>query len=93
MGDNYESCAARYTCDVHRRDAWLVRVATRVKRPRAHVVENCRDRVSDSARCQSSGAALGSRAYNECRTLLKDTMSLEKDVLPGRGYSRALDRN
>ncbi len=49
--------------------------------------------ASDSVRCQSSGAALGSRAYNECRTLLKDKMSLEKDVLPDQGYSRPGDRN
>ncbi len=49
--------------------------------------------ASDSARCQSSGAALGSRAYNECRALLKDKMSIEKDVPPDRGYSRARDRN
>ena len=43
----------------------------------------------NSARCQSSGAALGSQAYKKCRALLEDKMSIEKDVPPDRGYSRA----
>ena len=43
----------------------------------------------DSAKCQSSGAALGSQAYKKCRALLEDKMSIEKDVPPDRGYSRA----
>jgi hypothetical protein len=34
----------------------------------------------DSARCQSSGAALGSRAYKECRALLENKMSIERDM-------------
>jgi len=38
---------------------------------------------------QSSGAALGSQAYKKCRALLEDKMSIEKDVPPDRGYSRA----
>ena len=42
----------------------------------------------DSARCQSSGAALGSQAYKGCRALLGDKMSIEKDVPPDRGYAR-----
>jgi hypothetical protein len=33
----------------------------------------------DSARCQSSGAALGSQAYQQCRALLGAKMSIEKD--------------
>ena len=41
----------------------------------------------DSARCQSSGAALGSRAYKECRALLESKMSIEKDPPPDRGYT------
>jgi hypothetical protein len=41
----------------------------------------------DSARCQSSGAALGSQAYKECRALLESKMSIEKDVPPDRGYT------
>jgi hypothetical protein len=41
----------------------------------------------DSARCQSSGAALGSQAYKECRALLGDKMSIEKDVPPDRSYA------
>jgi hypothetical protein len=41
----------------------------------------------DSARCQSSGAALGSQAYKECRALLESKMSIEKDPPPDRGYT------
>ena len=41
----------------------------------------------DSAKCQSSGAALGSRAYKECRALLEDKMSIENDVPPDRSYA------
>jgi hypothetical protein len=43
--------------------------------------------ASDSAKCQSSGAALGSQAYKECRALLESKMSIEKDVPPDRGYT------
>ncbi len=42
----------------------------------------------DSARCQSSGAALGSQAYKRCRSLLGDKMSIENDLPPDRGYAR-----
>jgi hypothetical protein len=42
----------------------------------------------DSTKCQSSGAALGSEAYKQCRALLEDKMSIEKDVPPDRGYPR-----
>ena len=41
----------------------------------------------DSARCQSSGAALGSQAYKECRALLESKMSIKKDPPPDRGYT------
>ena len=41
----------------------------------------------DSARCQSSGAALGSQAYKKCRALLEDTISIENDVPPTRSYA------
>ena len=41
----------------------------------------------DSARCQSSGAALGSQAYKRCRALLEDKMSVEKDGPTDRGYT------
>jgi hypothetical protein len=34
----------------------------------------------DSEKCQSSGAALGSQAYKQCRALLEDKMSIERDV-------------
>jgi hypothetical protein len=47
----------------------------------------------DSARCQSSGAALGSQAYKECRALLEDKMSIENDVPPDRSYARTRGRN
>jgi hypothetical protein len=44
------------------------------------------DRAADvSARCQSSGAALGSQAYKKCRALLEDKMSID-DVWPDRSY-------
>src|SRR6516225_5483016 len=42
----------------------------------------------DSARCQSSGAALGSQAYKECRALLESKMSIQNDFPPGRSYAR-----
>jgi hypothetical protein len=37
--------------------------------------------------CQSSGAALGSRAYKKCRALLEDKMSIENNVPPDRSYA------
>ena len=46
----------------------------------------------DSAKCQSSGAALGSQAYKECRSLLEDKMSIEKDVSPDRSYASTRGR-
>jgi hypothetical protein len=61
---------------------------------RSHLLSKIADTEAGySARCQSSGAALGSRAYKECRALLGDKMSIEKDVLPDRGYARTQDRN
>jgi hypothetical protein len=36
----------------------------------------------DSAKCQSSGAALGSQAYKKCRALLEDKMSIESEIPP-----------
>jgi hypothetical protein len=47
----------------------------------------------DSAKCQSSGAALGSQAYKECRALLEDKMSIENDVPPNRSDARSRGRN
>jgi hypothetical protein len=56
---------------------------------RAHVLSEMADTtVGDSARCQSSGAALGSQTYKQCRALLEGKMSVEKDVPPDRGYAR-----
>jgi hypothetical protein len=49
--------------------------------------------ANDSAKCQSSGAALGSRAYKQCRALLEDKMSIENDVPPDRSYARTRGRN
>ena len=54
----------------------------------AHVLSDMTDQAaSDSAKCQSSGAALGSEAYKQCRALLEDKMSLEKDFLVDRGHA------
>jgi hypothetical protein len=47
----------------------------------------------DSAKCQSSGAALGSQAYKKCRALLEDKMSIENDVPTDRSYARTQGRN
>ena len=47
----------------------------------------------DGAKCQSSGAALGSQAYKECRALLEDKMSIENDVPPNRSDARSRGRN
>jgi hypothetical protein len=41
----------------------------------------------NSAKCQSSGAALGSQAYKKCRALLEDKMRIENDVPPDRSYA------
>jgi len=46
----------------------------------------------NSAKCQSSGAALGSQAYKKCRALLEDKMSIENDVLPDRSYASSRGR-
>jgi hypothetical protein len=40
----------------------------------------------DSAKCQSSGAALGSQAYKKCRALLEAKMSIKNDVPPDLSY-------
>ena len=45
----------------------------------------------DSAKCQSSGAALGTPAYKKCRALLEDKMSID-DVWPGRTYGSTRGR-
>jgi hypothetical protein len=47
----------------------------------------------DSARCQSSGAALGSQAYKKCRALLEDKMSIENNLPPDGSYARNRGRN
>jgi hypothetical protein len=46
----------------------------------------------DSAKCQSSGAALGSQAYKKCRSLLEDKMIIENDVTPDRNYASTRGR-
>jgi hypothetical protein len=46
----------------------------------------------DSAKCQSSGAALGSQAYKKCRALLEDKMSIENDAPPDRSYASTRGR-
>jgi hypothetical protein len=46
-----------------------------------HALSEMADQAAnDSARCQSSGAALGSKAYQQCRALLGAKMSIEKDA-------------
>jgi hypothetical protein len=56
----------------------------------AHALSEMADTAANnSAKCQSSGAALGSKAFDECRTLLENKMSIEKDMPPDRGYTRA----
>ena len=50
----------------------------------AHALSEMADKAADdSAKCQSSGAALGSQVYKQCRALLEDKMSIEKDVPRG----------
>ena len=57
-------------------------------RDHARALSEMADRAArDNARCQSSGAALGSQAYKECRALLECEMSIEKDVPPDQGYT------
>jgi hypothetical protein len=52
-----------------------------------HVLSEMADRAAaDSAKCQSSGAALGSQAYKQCRALLGTKISIEKGVPPARAY-------
>jgi hypothetical protein len=46
----------------------------------------------NSAKCQSSGAALGSQAYKKCRALLEDKMGIENDVLPEATPAAGADR-
>ena len=47
----------------------------------------------DSAKCKSSGAALGTQAYKQCRALLEDKMRIENDVPPDRSYAHTRGRN
>ncbi len=59
---------------------------------RAHELSKIADtNAGYFARCQSSGP-LGSRAYNECRALLKDKMRIEKDAPPDQSYARTWGR-
>jgi hypothetical protein len=51
----------------------------------AHALSDMADRAAnDSAKCQSSGAVLGSQAYKRCRALLEGKMSIESDLPPDR---------
>jgi hypothetical protein len=60
----------------------------------AHALSEMADKAAnDSAKCQSSGAALGAQAYKQCRALLEDKMSIENDVPPNRSYVRTRGRN
>jgi len=54
----------------------------------ARVLSEMADRAANiSARCQSSGAALGSQAYKKCRALLEDKISIEQDGPSDWGYT------
>ena len=69
--------------------AWLPEATDR-----AHVISKMTDTaVADDIKCQSSGATLGSPAYKECRALLEDKMSIERDVPPALGYAHTRDGN
>lgn len=51
----------------------------------AQALSEMADRAAnDSARCQASGAALGSQAYKRCQSLLEDKMSIEDVPSAGR---------
>ena len=64
-------------------------IAPRQTTARARALSEMADRAAnDSARCQSSGAKLGSQAYKQCRALLEDKMSVENDVPHDRSYAR-----
>jgi hypothetical protein len=53
-----------------------------------HALSEMADRAAnDSARCQSSGAAHGSQAYQKCRALLADKMNIQTDAPSDRGYT------
>ena len=63
-------------------------------RDHARALSEMADRAArDSAKCQSSGAALGTQAYKQCRALLEDKMSIENDVPPDRSYAHTRGRN
>jgi hypothetical protein len=54
----------------------------------AHALSEMADKAAnDSARCQASGAALGSQAYRRCEALLESKMSIGNDAPPDRGYA------
>jgi hypothetical protein len=58
-----------------------------------HALSEMADKAADdSAKCQSSGAALGSQAYKQCRSLLEDRLSIE-NVPPDRSYACTGGRN
>ena len=46
----------------------------------------------NSAKCQSSGATLGSQAYKKCRALLEGKMSIKSNVPPDRSYASTRGR-
>jgi len=66
----------------------LVACAWQAARPdHAHVLSDMADQAaSDSAKCQASGATLGSLAYKQCRALLEGKLSIEKDLPVVRGH-------
>src|SRR6516164_3482742 len=69
-------------------------IAPRQTTAHARALSEMADRAAnDSARCQSSGAKLGSQAYKQCRALLEGKMSIENDLPHDRSYGRARGGN
>jgi hypothetical protein len=63
------------------------------ERDHARALSEMADRAAnDMARCLSSGAEFGSRAYKQCRALLGDKMNIENGVPPDRSYARTRGR-
>jgi hypothetical protein len=64
-------------------------IAARQETARDHaraLSEMAETAARDGARCQASGATLGSEAYKKCRALLEDKMSIEEDA-PDSGHT------
>jgi hypothetical protein len=79
----------------HERPVPPLPIAARQETARDHaraLSEMADTAAHDSAKCRSSGAALGSQAYKKCRALLEDKMSIENDAPPDRSYASTRGR-